>query len=203
MGIQLQDRWGNCLYSTVKYRASLGNNCAMDSSLWLCFNVEGRNLKSHHFWSNSGHAVDLLGCVLGFLGWCVLFVLWRPTCSMYKPVTNGWSAYWLKNLRAIYTKPSWKLRYEGLAVQVQVIWIELDKHNEHAIPTSVLYNWVSPCEDVGLIQVVFGMGISKTKLHLKLLFRYLYWLICYISKTRALKDAWNRLVCPFGITSCT
>lgn len=77
--------------------------------------------------------------------------------------------------------------HKALAVvQVGAIWIELEKHNEHAVPTLALYKWASPCQDVKLIQVLFGMGTSKTKLYL--LFRYLYWLICYISKTRALKD---------------
>lgn len=75
--------------------------------------------------------------------------------------------------------------HKALAVvQVGAIWIELEKHNEHAVPTLALYKWASPCQDVK--QVLFGMGTSKTKLHL--LFRYLYWLICYISKTCALKD---------------
>lgn len=41
--------------------------------------------------------------------------------------------------------------HKALAVvQVGAIWIELEKHNEHAVPTLALYKWASPCQDVKL-----------------------------------------------------
>lgn len=91
----------------------------------------------------------------------------------YDPVTNECSVN-QKSLEAV--SKAWPV------VQVDVIWMELEKCNEYVIQLQHCTTEGVLVMGLKFVQVLFGMGISRTKLFMKLFLSCLYRLICETSK---------------------